>query len=316
MKIFKGVKRLGASLLVPVAFFGLIGCGTTHTKSSQPDSITTKKVSFATKNAEDVKKPRLLETGGKRYVKITPISVPILEYHNSAYVKNWPWALNPGQFASEMAWLHSHHFHSVTLQQIYDAYRYGAKLPSRPVAITFDDGHVSNYTMSYPILKKYKFKATEFVVTAAIGKKGVLTKQDLLAMQDSGVFSIESHSVHHPYLAKVPEKKVISEVTKSKKTLSALLGRPVNFFCYPYGSYNAQVVQAVKKAGYLLATTVHHGYAEPVQQGPLTLDRLSVHEGLRLRTFASWFQPSLHPMMKQAKAKSKFKSILTKGHSV
>jgi peptidoglycan/xylan/chitin deacetylase (PgdA/CDA1 family) len=164
--------------------------------------------------------------------------------------------------------------------------------------------------MGYPILKKYGFKATEFVVTSAIGEKGILTKQDLLAMQASGVFTIESHSVHHPYLAKVPEKQVVLEVTESKKTLSDLLGRPVNFFCYPYGSYNAQVVQAVKKAGYLFATTVHHGYAEPVKQGTLTLDRLGVHQGLSLKTFASWFQPSLHPMMKQAK------SISTKRHSV
>lgn len=38
--------------------------------------------------------------------KITNISVPILEYHNSAYIKNWPWSLKPGQFSEEMAWLH------------------------------------------------------------------------------------------------------------------------------------------------------------------------------------------------------------------
>jgi peptidoglycan/xylan/chitin deacetylase (PgdA/CDA1 family) len=295
MKDFKGRKRWVASLLIPLAFFGLIGCGSTNTQSSQSDITTTpQKVSMTTKNAEGVKKPHLMNTSVKRPVKITSISVPILEYHNSAYVKNWPWSLKPGQFEKEMAWLHQHDFHSVTLQQVYNAYRYGTKLPSRPVVISFDDGNVSNYTMGFPILKKYGFKATEFVVTAAIGKKGVLSKQDILAMQDSGFWDIESHSVHHPHLSKIPEKKMIYELTESKKVLTKLLGRPVNFFCYPYGDYDPKVVQEVKKAGYLLATTVHHGYANPVAQGPLTLPRLSVHEGLRLSTFASWFQPSLH----------------------
>jgi peptidoglycan/xylan/chitin deacetylase (PgdA/CDA1 family) len=295
MKDFKEGKRWIASLLIPLAFFGLIGCGSTNTQSSLPDQTTTpQKVNMTTKHTESVKKPHLMNTSVERPVKITSISVPILEYHNSAYQKNWPWSLVPGQFESEMAWLHRHHFHSVSLQQVYNAYRYGAKLPSRPVVITFDDGHVSNYTMGYPVLKKYGFKATEFVVTAAIGKKGVLTKKDLLAMQDSGVFDIESHTVHHPFLAKLPEKKVIYELTESKKSLTQLLGRPVNFFCYPYGSYNPQVVKEVKKAGYLLATTVHHGYANPAAQGPLILPRLSVHEGLSISTFASWFQPALH----------------------
>jgi peptidoglycan/xylan/chitin deacetylase (PgdA/CDA1 family) len=294
MKNFNGRKRWVASLLMAFASFGLIGCGSNNAQSFHPDKTsTTQKVTMTTKQTEKIKKHALVNASDMG-VKFKSISVPILEYHNSAYQKNWPWSLNPGQFDSEMAWLKRQHFHSVSLQQVYNAYRYGAKLPSRPVVITFDDGHVSNYTMGYPILKKDGFKATEFVVTAAIGKKGVLTKQDLLAMQDSGVFDIESHTVHHPFLAKLPEKKVIYELTESKKTLTQLLGRPVNFFCYPYGSYNPQVVQEVKKAGYLLATTVHHGYANPVAQGPLTLPRLSVHQGLPLSTFESWFQPSLH----------------------
>jgi peptidoglycan/xylan/chitin deacetylase (PgdA/CDA1 family) len=280
MKTFRGKKRFAFSLMVILASFGLSGCGLTpnaqsvqSTKSTQSKQsvsskkpLTTQKMNMAIKHTEGTEKPNLIDTTIKRPVKITSISVPILEYHNSAYVKNWPWSLNPGQFEKEMAWLHKNDFHSVTLQQVYYAYKYGAKLPSRPVVISFDDGNVSNYTMGFPILKKYGFKATEFVVTAAIGKKGVLSKQDILAMQNSGYWTIESHSVHHPHLSKIPEKKMIYELTESKKVLTKLLGRPVNFFCYPYGDYDPKVVQEVGKAGYLLATTVHHGYANPVAQ--------------------------------------------------
>jgi peptidoglycan/xylan/chitin deacetylase (PgdA/CDA1 family) len=222
--------------------------------------------------------------------------VPILEYHDVAYVKNWPWALLPGQFASEMAFLKEHDFHTVTLMQLYDAYKYGARLPSRPVVITFDDGHVSNYTIAYPILKKYGFVATEFMVTKAINKKGFLSAQQLLTMQNSGVFAIECHTVSHPHLAKVPLSRVRYEIEKSKEILTKLLGRPVLFFCYPYGSYNAKVVNEVKKAGYLMAVTSHFGYADPVADGgPFTLHRISIHEGLSLAKFAEWLSASLNP---------------------
>lgn len=236
--------------------------------------------------------PTKLETAGNTQV---PEWVPILEYHDTAYRPNWPWALEPGQFQQEMAWLYAHHFHTVTLDQLYDAMRYHAPLPSRPVVITFDDGHVSNYTMALPILKKYHFVATEFVVTGAINRPGFLSRQQLLEMQNSGVFTIGCHTVHHPYLAKLPPDKVKYEVTASKQELQQLLGRPVEFFCYPYGSYNKQVVAIVQQAGYKLAVTSNFGYASTKWNGRLTLRRMSVHEGLSLATFQEWLSPSLYP---------------------
>jgi peptidoglycan/xylan/chitin deacetylase (PgdA/CDA1 family) len=228
--------------------------------------------------------------------------IPILEYHDVAYVKHWPWALLPGQFASEMEFLKDHGFHTVSLMQVYDAYKYGTKLPSHPVVITFDDGHVSNYTIAYPILKKDGFVATEFMVTKAINKKGFLSAQDLLTMQNSGVFAIECHTVNHPYLARVPLSRVRYELTRSKEILTKLLGRPVLFFAYPYGSYNAAVVKEVAKAGFLMAVTSNHGYANPVIDGPLTLRRMSIHEGLSLQKFAQWLSPSLNPHIQMGQA--------------
>lgn len=300
MKKSKTKKRLVDSFMLVLMAFGVSGCSSSNNALPvQPEKgPSTHLLDMGATQTEVPKKSNVISNSRN---KGTPINVPILEYHNSAYVKNWPWSLNPGQFEKEMEWLHKNQFHSVTLQEVYNAYRYGAKLPSRPFVITFDDGHRSNLTLSGPILKKYGFKATEFVVTGAIGKKGFLSKQDLISMEASGTWDIESHSVHHPHLSKIPEKKMINELTQSKKVLTKLLGHPVNFFCYPYGDYNTKVVLQVQKAGYLLATTVHHGYANPVAQGPLTLPRLSVHQGLPLSTFQSWFQPSLHKQLLSTK---------------
>ena len=41
----------------------------------------------------------------------------------------------------------------------------GAELPENPIMITFDDGYEDNYQNAYPILKKYGFTGTIFVIT-------------------------------------------------------------------------------------------------------------------------------------------------------
>jgi hypothetical protein len=50
---------------------------------------------------------------------------------------------------------------------------------------------------------------------------------------------------------------------------------PVDFFCYPSGRYDARVIAAVRRAGYLGATTTNYGLARP---GNLyTLDRIRIN---------------------------------------
>src|SRR3954471_22733974 len=53
----------------------------------------------------------------------------------------------------------------VKLSDAVDALAAGS-LPSRSVAITFDDGYANNLKLGVPVLKKYGFPATIFLATA------------------------------------------------------------------------------------------------------------------------------------------------------
>ncbi|HEX5030739.1 MAG TPA: polysaccharide deacetylase family protein, partial [Candidatus Eisenbacteria bacterium] len=71
-------------------------------------------------------------------------------------------------FRAQMEHL-ARHFHVMSLDDLVKRVRAGESLPSRAVAITFDDGYEDNYTDAYPILRKLGLPATVFLATESIG---------------------------------------------------------------------------------------------------------------------------------------------------
>jgi peptidoglycan/xylan/chitin deacetylase (PgdA/CDA1 family) len=296
----RNIYRLAAATIASIVTLSLIGCANNTTTSVQSNNAQPMEANRVTTSSQPVHVgttlPDTHHVNAVAHAKpANPLgfAVPILEYHDITYIKNDPYAMSPTQFASEMDFLKEHGFHTVTLDQVYAAMTEHAKLPRRPVVITFDDGYESNYTAAYPVLKRDGFVATEFVISGFINRKGYLTAQELLEMQNSGVFEIESHTVDHPHLSKLSSAQLWREVAQSKETLSKDFGRPVLFFCYPYGDFNNRVIHAVKQAGYLMATTTNQGYADPFVDGPYRLRRIAIHQGLSLNRFGALLHPSL-----------------------
>jgi hypothetical protein len=66
-----------------------------------------------------------------------------------------------------------------------------------------------------------------------------------------------------------------------------MFGVPVDYFCYPAGSYDDEAVAAVEDAGYSGATTTEEGLAGP-RDDPFTLPRVRIEgsdgvEGLAVK---------------------------------
>ena len=90
-------------------------------------------------------------------------------------------------------------------------------------------------------------------------------------------FIIGSHTRSHVSLPTESPEVIADELVTSKRHLEAGLGEPITHFAYPGGQFNAAVVDAVARAGYLYAyTACQHGE----QQHPaLTIERLLLWEG-------------------------------------
>jgi len=227
------------------------------------------------------------------------VSVPILEYHEANFVPGDIATLKPGQLQQEIEWLHAHGFHTINFGQLYAAMYHGYTLPSQPILLTFDDGYESVYFKVFPLLKKYHYQATLFIIAGFTHDQPnrhkqfpALTVSELQEMQESGLVDIEDHTMYHRNLASLGTVDAKYEIVGSMRILQNIVHHPMVIFCYPDGGYTSETISLVKNAGYLLAVSQTGGYAN-LNNGPYTLDRISVLDFTTLNDFSGRLKSSL-----------------------
>jgi len=85
--------------------------------------------------------------------------------------------------------------------------------------------------------------------------------EEMKEMRDAGM-NFGGHTHTHPMLAALSSDKQQSEITHSKNILENNLKMPINMFSYPYGSFNNETINLLKKAGYRAALTTQKGSNE------------------------------------------------------
>ena len=200
--------------------------------------------------------------------------IVVLNYHK---VDETPIALavSPADFERQMAYLKEKGYVSITPDQLADHLERGAALPERPLLITFDDGYADNYENAYPILKKYGFTATIFVVTDYLSRfPAYLTWEQAREMKQGG-FYIASHTMQHKVLTELDAQALREELAGSAEALDYQLGKQSRFLAYPTGAYSLALAQAVKDYGYRAAFTIKYGNVDRASN-PYALERVPV----------------------------------------
>ncbi|HEX7978756.1 MAG TPA: polysaccharide deacetylase family protein [Gemmatimonadaceae bacterium] len=194
-----------------------------------------------------------------------PVAVPILVYHSVA-------PTHPGQnkeqrlldvdtamFRQQMDYLVANKYTVVPLSAVVDAVQGHGTVPSNSVAITFDDGWLTQYQNALPILEQLHFPATFFIITHQVGLGTAYMGLDQLkALQRAGM-TIASHTQTHPDLSKVSATQLRNEVVGSRQDLQRMLGVSTDLIAYPYGCWNNRVAAVVKSAGYRAARALGGG---------------------------------------------------------
>jgi peptidoglycan/xylan/chitin deacetylase (PgdA/CDA1 family) len=190
-------------------------------------------------------------------------TVPILAYHKVAEIPagvryNSNYVL-PSQFAAQLNFLRRARFQSITFAQ-YESHRLtGAPLPRRPVLITFDDGYRSNRDVALPLLRRFGFSATVFLVSDLIGctnrwdadeiQEPLLSLDDIRVMRRAGI-DFQSHTCTHRRLTALTDADMYAELVESRRTLENALHAPVSAIAYPWGECTPLVQRLARAAGY------------------------------------------------------------------
>ena len=211
------------------------------------------------------------------------VAVPILMYHviseppasaslPELYVKE-------SALQGDLSWLDDRGYTGVTLDDVYDTWFKGGSLPEKPVVVSFDDGYRSQYSDALPVLQKLGWPGVLNLLVDTL-YQGELTVPEVKKMSDDG-WEIDSHTISHADVTTLSGADLEREVAGSRRILQRRLGLPIDFFCYPAGAYDAEAIAAVKRAGYLAATTVKPGLARPDQLYDLRRIRVDNSDGVK-----------------------------------
>jgi peptidoglycan/xylan/chitin deacetylase (PgdA/CDA1 family) len=189
----------------------------------------------------------------------------VLAYHSVSNCRTDGLSVGTSEFEAQISWLCQEGYQSITLSDFVSQ-----PVPEENpiVIITFDDGYADNYWCALPILHRYGFVATIFLVSSYVNTKRiypwdlsnimcdpnlaayqVLSWDQIREMMTNGI-EFGSHTRTHPRLTDLSANQITEEIRCSRSDLEAQLGRRVVSFCYPHGNLNAQVIRSVAEAGY------------------------------------------------------------------
>jgi peptidoglycan/xylan/chitin deacetylase (PgdA/CDA1 family) len=200
-----------------------------------------------------------------------------------------------GRFRAQMAYLKWGGYNVLSLEQLYRGLFEGAALPARSVVLTFDDGYENFREHAWPVLQRYGFPATVFMVTRLLGRNAEWLGPDFadaplmdgaaVRELDAQGVSFGSHTLNHPRLSRLDAAQMRREIFDSKAALEDVLGHAAPDFCYPYGDYDERARDLVAEAGYRQGLTCIRGAANTADNA-FELPRKAISWGDNLVGFA------------------------------
>ena len=115
------------------------------------------------------------------------------------------------------------------------------------LSLSFDDGYISHYNLAYPLMEKYEFKGTEYLVANWSKKfedKELMTFEQAKEMQFNE-WEIGSHGLNHANLAFLSKEDLEKNLNLSREILIKE-GFNISSIAFPYGSYNKNISNSVK----------------------------------------------------------------------
>ncbi|GAA0381656.1 polysaccharide deacetylase family protein [Paenibacillus motobuensis] len=214
--------------------------------------------------------------------------VAVLMYHDLDDIPQEPQILPVSTFEKHMELLKTNDFHVISMEEYANFMQKGASIPDNAVLLTFDDGYVSFYTKAFPILRKYGYTATNFIIVSAVDNqtgRPKITWDQMREMKGYGMsfFShtydshqyaeinaegVESPMLSSPLYMKDKQRaesedeyiqRITHDLSMAEQRLKKELGNAYGILAFPYGVYNKHVLAVLNKLDVKLSFTIKEG---------------------------------------------------------
>jgi peptidoglycan/xylan/chitin deacetylase (PgdA/CDA1 family) len=207
--------------------------------------------------------------------------VAVIMYHHVHDLAKSSSTITTALFSDQLNYLLAEGYQFITLRQFKD-FLQGATVPNNAVLVTFDDGYESFYENAYPILKRLRIPAVNFVITKDLENPLAsyipsLSRDEIVEMTHDTNFidaQCHTHALHdkapsgEPLLTARLEKdgkketaeeyrqRIYSDTQACINSLKDLYSEPIDSLAYPFGMYNKEAAQIVHDAGIRYAFTI------------------------------------------------------------
>jgi peptidoglycan/xylan/chitin deacetylase (PgdA/CDA1 family) len=169
-------------------------------------------------------------------------------------------------------------------------------LSGRAVILTFDDGYRDFLTEAWPLLAKYGFSATVFLVAGMVGQTNkwdrhygqempLLDWEEIRELQKEGI-EFGSHTLNHRPLTELSNEQVVREAARSKTILEQNLGTHIPAIASPYGASDDVIHHLVGACGYTFGLTCRPGPSQ-FRDSHLALPRIEIKGHDELQEFVA-----------------------------
>lgn len=194
-------------------------------------------------------------------------------------------AVSPQVLEQQLQYLKDRGYYSASWENWQSAKRDKTPLPGKAVLMTFDGGYLDFFQYAWPLLKRFDFTATVFLVAESIGKTNSWEKAEfeevqlmgwpeILQLQNAGI-EFGSMSASHQPLTALSPTEIVREGAKSRAILERGLEKSVKCFAYPYGDVDPIVAHLIGASGYTFGVSYKLNYSS-FDDNLMSLPRIKV----------------------------------------
>ena len=246
----------------------------------------------------------------KVYVKANPAvnatEIPVLTWHRIVSDKdkknlflNNEWAGSVSDFENQIKYLKDNGYVTVTIDRFYKWYQGKATIPENAVVITFDDGYYETYHLVYPIIRKYNFAATNFIIgnwTPKVTPKYTGSQNYNRIGEDKiketkkayPKFDYQSHSWNEHYMTGDTPRVLTMTRAEINEDIKKMKKFRFKYYAYPYGANNTIIRSELRKNGIKMAFGFGHngyGYAKK-SNNQYNIKRIKINGQITMQKFA------------------------------